>query len=153
MLKRGGRKDIIDQLIARRVIESETAALAATNATSQQIHALEDLIAQGYALVEHGDTGIKADVDFHETIAAASANSLLSAMVTMLRSQAWLNQVIAAIRAKVGGRLVVDHEEIINAIKKRDPEMARRAMAKHLDKLIADVDRYWEQVYPGRDRR
>src|SRR5579872_276659 len=65
-LKRGGRKDIINQLAARRVIESETAALAATNATSQQIHALEQLIAQGYSMVEHGDTGIQADTDFHD---------------------------------------------------------------------------------------
>src|SRR5215831_20500188 len=57
LLKRSSRKDITDQLTARRVIESETAALAARNATAQQIQALEHLIAQGYYLVEHGDTG------------------------------------------------------------------------------------------------
>jgi GntR family L-lactate dehydrogenase operon transcriptional regulator len=151
LLKRSSRKDITDQLTARRVIESETAALAARNATAQQIQALEHLIAQGYYLVEHGDTGIKADVDFHETIAEASGNSILSAVVTVLRSQTFLNQVIAAIRAKIGGRLVVDHEAIINAIRNHNPEQARKAMIKHLDKLIADVDRYWEQVYPDRD--
>jgi len=150
LLKRSSRKDIIDQLTARRVIESETAALAARNASAQQIQALEHLIAQGYYLVEHGDTGIKADVDFHETIAEASGNNILSAVVTVLRSQAWLNQVIAAIRAKVGGQLVVDHEEIIKAIREHNPERARKAMVKHLDKLIADVDRYWEQVYSDR---
>jgi GntR family L-lactate dehydrogenase operon transcriptional regulator len=150
-LKRGGRKDIIDQLAARRVIESETAALAATLATAQQIHALESLIAQGYDLVEHGDTGIKADTDFHDTIAQASGNSILAAMVIMLRSQVWLNQVVAAIRAKVGGRLVVDHEEIVNAIKTHKPDQARWAMERHLDKLISDVDRYWGQVFPNRE--
>ncbi len=50
----------------------------------------------------------------------------------MLRSQVWLNQVIAAIRTKVGGRLVVDHEAILNAIKTRKPELARRAMGRPL---------------------
>jgi hypothetical protein len=49
-------------------------------------------------------------------IAEGCGNSL-SALVIMLRSQVWLNQVIAAIRTKVRGRLVVDHEAILNAIK------------------------------------
>lgn len=150
-LKRGGRQDIINQLAARRVIESETAALAATNATPQQIHALEKLIAQGYDMVEHGNTGIQADTDFHDTIAEASGNNVLAALVIMLRSQVWLSQVIAAMRTKVGGRLVVDHEAIVNAIKARKPELARKAMEHHLSKLIADVDRYWEQVFANRD--
>jgi len=55
--------------------------------------------------------------------------------------------VIAAIRAKVGGRLVVDHEAIISAIQGRKPDQARRAMEQHLNKLISDVDRYWEQFF------
>jgi GntR family transcriptional repressor for pyruvate dehydrogenase complex len=153
LLRRGGRKDIIDQLSARRLIESETAALAAINATPEQVQMLEQLIAQGYDLVEHGETGVKADVDFHDTIAEASGNSILAALVIMLRSQVWLNQVIAAIRTKVGGRLVVDHEQIINAIKTHKPDLARKAMEQHLDKLISDVDTYWEQVFPHRDKR
>jgi GntR family transcriptional repressor for pyruvate dehydrogenase complex len=106
-----------------------------------------------YESVEHGETGSKADVDFHDTIAEGCGNSILSALVIMLRSQVWLNQVIAAIRTKVGGRLVVDHEAILNAIKTRKPELARKAMEQHLDKLISDVDRYWEQVFPQRDKR
>ena len=150
-LRRGGRKDIIDQLTARRIIESETAALAATHATPEQIRTLETLIAEGYDLVGQGDTGIKADTDFHDTIAHASGNGILAAMVIMLRSQVWLSQVIAAIRAKVGGRLVVDHEEIVSGIKQRNPDLARRAMERHLDKLILDVDRYWEQVFSDRE--
>ena len=135
LLKRSGRKDIIDQLVARRVIETETAALAAVNATAQQIKVLEKFIEQG---------------DFHDTIAEASGNSVLAAMVILLRSQIWLNQIIAAIRAKVGGRLAVDHEEIISAIKGRKPDLARKAMEQHLNKLISDVDRYWEQVFEHR---
>jgi len=150
LLKRSGRKDIIDQLVARRVIETETAALAAVNATAQQIKVLEKFIEPGYDLVGHGETGVKADVDFHDTIAEASGNSVLAAMVILLRSQIWLNQIIAAIRAKVGGRLAVDHEEIISAIKGRKPDLARKAMEQHLNKLISDVDRYWEQVFEHR---
>ncbi len=153
LLKRSGRRDIIDQLTARRVIESETAALAAANASARQIGELEHWVQKGYDLVQHGETGVGADTDFHDTIAEASGNSVLAAMVVMLRSQMWLNQVIAAIRAKVGGRLVVDHEEIINAIRAHQPDLARKAMERHMNKLISDVDRYWEQVFPHRESR
>jgi GntR family L-lactate dehydrogenase operon transcriptional regulator len=153
LLKRSGRKDIIDQLKARRLIEGETAALAASNATAAQLARLEQYIRQEYDLVEHGESGIKADVNFHDTIAEASGSSVLAALVIMLRSQMWLNQVITAIRTKVGGRLVVEHEPVVKALKARDPERARKAMQQHLDQLIADVDRYWEQVFPQRDSR
>lgn len=147
LLKRSGRKDIIDQLAARRVIECETAALASANATPEQIDRLEQIIAEGYDLVIHGQNAVAADVEFHGIIAQASGNSVLAALVVMMRSQAWLNQVIAAIRAKVGGRLVVDHEEIVQAIRARKRERARLAMQQHLTRLISDIDRYWEQVF------
>jgi DNA-binding FadR family transcriptional regulator len=142
VLKRRGRMDIIDQLSACRVIESETAALAAVNATPQQVRALEESIAQGSDSVGC-DTGIQVDTDFHDMIAQASGSNVLSALVIILRSQ-WLNQLSAAIRAKVDDHLVVDHAKVVNAIRARKPELARKAMEDHMNKLISDVDRYWE---------
>lgn len=151
LLKRSGRKDIVDQLVARRVIEGETSALAAANASTEEIASLEALISRQRNVVDHGEMGVNEDVGFHDTIAEASGNGILAGMVVMLRSQGWLNHVVAAIRAKVGSRPVVDHEEIIKAIKARQPAQARHAMESHIDKLIADVDRYWEQVFKLRE--
>jgi DNA-binding GntR family transcriptional regulator len=70
----------------------------------------------------------------------------------MLRSQPWLNSVIAAMRAKVGTRLVADHHTIVQAIADRKPELAREAMQEHLTRLISDVAHYWEQVFPDNKR-
>ena len=77
---------------------------------------------------------------------------MLAAIVAMLRSQSWLNSVIAAMRAKVGTRLVADHDKIIQAIRDRKPELAREAMQEHLTRLISDVTQYWEQVFPDQKR-
>jgi hypothetical protein len=41
----------------------------------------------------------------------------------------------------------------VNTIKSSKPEKARKAMDHHLNKLIAHVDRYWEQVFPNRESR
>ena len=152
LLKRTGQKDIIDQLSARRLIEAETSALAAENATSGQIASLEKFVQEGREMVERGEMGVSQDTSFHDLIAEASGNRVLAAIVVMLRSQPWLNSVIAAMRAKVGTRLVADHHKIVQAIRDRKPELARAAMQEHLTRLISDVAHYWEQVFPNEKR-
>jgi len=147
LLKRTGKKDIVDQLIARRAVEVETCALAAQNARPADIKHLQKLMQRQRDSVQHGGMGVKEDVDFHDAIAEASGNSVLAAMVSMLRSPAWLNHVVTAIRARFGTRLVIDHEQITRSIKARDSEAAGKAMQQHLDNIIADVDRYWEQEF------
>ena len=147
LLRRTGRKDIIDQLNSRRLIEGEACALAAEHATPEQIMRLEELVREAREMVSLGEMGVKQDTDFHDLIAEASGNSVLAAIVAILRSQAWLNSIIAAIRARVGTRLVVDHDDVIRAIRERNPGQARQAMENHMTRLISDVDHYWEQVF------
>ena len=95
-----------------------------------------------------GEAGIEEDLKFHAGIAEASGNSVLAAMVRLLRSDGWINHVMVAIRAKVGTRFVIDHEEILKAIRSRKSNQARETMESHIHRLISDVDRYWEQVFP-----
>jgi len=147
LLQRNSRKDIIDQLIARRTIEGETATLAAQNITASELKQLEEIVARQREVVDKGETGLSEDLNLHAAIAQASGNKVLASLVSLLRSQSWLNQVIAAIRERVGSRPVVDHQSIVSAIKRRSPEDARAAMVGHIDRLIDDVDRYWEQVF------
>ena len=147
LLQRSSRKDIIDQLIARRTIEGETATLAAQNITAQGLKKLEELVARQREMVDKGETGLSQDLNLHAAIAQASGNKVLASLVSLLRSQSWLNQVVAAIRERVGSRPVVDHQAIVAAIKQRDPDDAREAMVGHINRLIADVERYWEEVF------
>ena len=147
LLRRTSRKDIIDQLNSRRLIEGEACALAAEHATPEQVMRLEALVREAREMLTLGEMGVKQDTDFHDLIAEASGNSVLAAIVTILRSQAWLNSIIAAIRAKVGTRLVVDHDDVIRAIREKNPAQARLAMENHMTRLISDVDHYWEQVF------
>jgi GntR family L-lactate dehydrogenase operon transcriptional regulator len=149
-VKRTGKKDIVDQLVARRVIEGETAALAAANISDAEVDELEGIIRQQREQVERGESGVPQDMSFHERIAAVSGNSVLAAMVAMLRSQDRLNYIVTAIRTHVGSRLVVDHYRIVEGLRARDPDAAREAMQQHISRVIGDVERYWEQVFPQR---
>jgi GntR family transcriptional regulator, transcriptional repressor for pyruvate dehydrogenase complex len=146
-LRSGSRKDLIDQLVVRRAIEGESAALAAQNASSVSLATLQEALEDQRRAIVHGRMGVDEDIRFHEAIAQESGNSVLVSMTHLLRSHPWLNHVINAIRTKVGGRRIVDHEEIMSAIKRHDAALARQAMHRHITRIIDDVDRYWEQVF------
>jgi DNA-binding FadR family transcriptional regulator len=146
-LGRDSRKDLVDQLIARRAIECETAALAARNTSPRTVKALRSIIDDQRRAIEHGETGVNEDVRFHETLAQASRNPVLASLVHLLRSHTQFNHLINAIRAKVGGQRIVDHEEILNAIMRGSEPSARETMDRHITMLINDVEKYWEQVF------
>lgn len=138
------QKDVIDQLIVRRIIEAESAGLAAAHASKSLVAKLEALVQKQKDSIQRGEMGVREDVGFHETLAKASGNKVIFLTVRLLRSQEWMNYVVTAIRAKVGTSLVVDHENILSALKERNAALARRAMERHIDKLVEDVERYWK---------
>ncbi len=140
------RKDIIDQLHVRRIIEVESAGLAALHASRSSIAKLEEIVRKQQRAIKKGRMGVGEDVGFHEALAKASGNKIISTTVHLLRSQEWMNYVVTEIRNKVGTRLAVDHKKIISALKKRNSSSARKAMERHLNQLIADVERYGHQV-------
>jgi GntR family L-lactate dehydrogenase operon transcriptional regulator len=151
-LNRGDRKHLLDLLAARRVLEGEAAALAAQHATPQLIRRLERHLKEQEASIGRLEAGVKEDVIFHNEIARASRNSVLMSIIALLRQHHRYNLVITSIRSAVGGRLVVDHSAIVEAIRAKDPARAREAMDEHLVKLANDLNRYWKRVQAGTSR-
>lgn len=146
------RKDILDQLTVRRIIEVESAGLAALHASRASIAKLEKIVRKQKESIKKGRMGLGEDIGFHEALAKASGNKIIAPTVHLLRSQDWMNYLVTVIRTKVGTRLAVDHEKIISALKTRNPSLARKAMEQHLNQLMADVDRYWNSVLRRKSR-
>ncbi|MGB6404060.1 MAG: FCD domain-containing protein, partial [Candidatus Sulfotelmatobacter sp.] len=104
----------------------------------------EDLTAMREAVTvmdraqENAEAYIEADLDFHLALAEAAANplilSLIDSIVGLLREQ----------RIKIfnveGGpqRGQFHHKRILEAMERRDPEMARGAMRAHLEQVRQD---------------
>jgi GntR family transcriptional repressor for pyruvate dehydrogenase complex len=74
---------------ARIALEMSIAALAAERATSEQMAQLAEEIAGMYASVERPEQYLVHDMQFHQTVAAASGNRILTALMNMV---AW-NQI------------------------------------------------------------
>jgi len=127
--------DVLAVLELRISLETESAGLAATRRTDEQLvamrHALDDF--------EHnvkiaGDT-VAPDFRFHLQIAQSTGNPYFADIMRHLGTTIIPRTRISAIRVQDGGylsRVNREHEEIYAAIARRDPESARAAMRIHL---------------------
>ena len=129
-----------DTLEFRRELEGATAHYAALRADKSDLKKIGATIKR---LLEAYETGEKseeyrADADFHEAIAEASHNSMFlylhAGILRMLREHISLNLMgMEDQTGKVTDHLRQQHVAIWDAIRKHQPEEARRAMLMHID--------------------
>ena len=134
--------ELLEVLIARRAIESETAALAAERATPEEIEALRQAISEQQAMLDSGSSAIDQNAAFHLGLARAAKNRVLIAALELIYGHPDVMRAFEYIRAKVGSEMVEDHRRIIHAVARRSPAASRRAMEKHMTNVIEDVAKY-----------
>lgn len=132
-------------LAARRLIEAETAALAAANATPSQLKKMR-LTNERMAETIHDVIAYDAaDVTFHELIAEAAGNDVLSGIASQLwrmrESSMWAFWYNQTRHPENRRKTVEDHNVILRAIERGAPDAARTAMQSHLDVL---ANRFYE---------
>ena len=122
----------------RLILEPGIAALAATRVTDEDLAGLREAVAVMDRAQKDPAAFIEADLDFHLALAEAAANplilSLIDSIVGLLREQ----------RIKIfnveGGpqRGQFHHKRILDAMERRDAELARNAMRAHLEQVRDD---------------
>ena len=125
-------------LETRLFFESEACALAATRITDAQIAQLKQALREMEEENKQENASEQADWKFHCIIADACQNSAIYTIVNWLwelRNQSELHAAfLERIRNEGVRPMLEDHQTIINALEKRDPEAARAAMHEHLEK-------------------
>jgi DNA-binding FadR family transcriptional regulator len=121
---------------ARRAIEAGTAALAAANATPEEIEAIADALAAMRREQAETPNSWEADRLFHLNVAQATHNAVLARTVKELwdwrKGPMWTRMRETLYLAEVHDRWVLDHEKILDALRRRDPAAASAAMEAHL---------------------
>jgi len=143
---KAGATDIgpFELLEARRCIEGEACALAATRIDDAQLAELAELLEEMRTENEH-DVMLSEDADrrFHELIAAATQNSGMIAAVKMLwdaRARSPQSRSLSAkVRASGVKPRIDEHTAILKALRQRNPEAARAAMREHLTRVIDNL--------------
>lgn len=128
-------------LQARRLVEPETAALAADNASPAQIDFLRAAFERNLRDNREGSRTNPGDRQFHIGIAQASGNLAYEMLVTLMLGHRYGTMFQRLQRLytpeDMPFRSEQEHWEILKAIVAHDPAAARSRMADHLDAVIA----------------
>lgn len=117
---------------ARLSLEMAIAGLAAERATGDQLAAMAEELAEMYASIEEPEEYLVHDMRFHQTIAAASGNRILTALMNMVAT------ILFDVRSKTVHRAhdlkesSEMHHQIYRAIREGNSEAAQTAMREHL---------------------
>lgn len=123
----------------RRPVESLSARLAATRATSRDVERLKEFIVEAEASAEIADGSWHLSVDqrFHDLVAAATGNVYLRSTVNELFGLT--QRILVACRPSVPA--VADelpfYRELTDLIEKHDADGAEKAMSEHVTESAA----------------
>ena len=134
----GTLQDVIAVLELRIAVETESAALAAMRRSEDNLRSLRGALAAFISAVEEGRDAVGPDFQFHLEIAKATQNQhfvdLMATLGGMMIPRARLEPAVPLTpeRQAYLRRVNAEHENIVEAIGRQDPEAARAAMRTHL---------------------
>jgi GntR family transcriptional regulator, transcriptional repressor for pyruvate dehydrogenase complex len=134
----GTLQDVIAVLELRIGVETESAALAATRRTPENLQAMRHALQAFARAVEEGRDAVGPDFQLHLEVARATRNhhfvDLMGTLGGMMIPRARLEPsgALTPERQAYLRRVNAEHESIVEAISRQDPEAARAAMRTHL---------------------
>lgn len=132
----------VELLEVRKGLEMESAFLAATRATDDELRSIDDLVRQLATAV--GDASIYADLDaqLHLEIAVATHNTMLRYLIESIRVPL-KESIEEGLRCRVSfahhQRIQDLHEGLARALVDRDPNQASAMMRLHFDEALMAI--------------
>ncbi|HYO46472.1 MAG TPA: FadR/GntR family transcriptional regulator [Gemmatimonadota bacterium] len=132
MLIEHHRISLVDLCDARLFIEPELAARAASHAEEAAIRRLDELMRVLETTREDAPAHVEADRAFHAEVARSGGNRVLAAMVQSVRQPVTRSMLLGTSVPRAIDTSDQDHRDVLEAIRRRDPDAARSAMARHI---------------------
>jgi GntR family transcriptional repressor for pyruvate dehydrogenase complex len=135
---------VVDDLIETRLmLESHNAQVAAGKGSADDLARMEEAVRQMEAAVNDPEQYLEHDLQFHLAIAQATQNSILQNLLSTTRGylQAWIRETLARpdMSEKRARLSITEHKRILRALRNKDAEAARQAMAAHILSSSADL--------------
>jgi DNA-binding FadR family transcriptional regulator len=134
-------------LRARAIVEGETAALAAKQATAEEIAEIRAAVDELQRSHSSGQRSESADRRFHVAVAKGAHNGPLVAVVQLLwdqgRGAIWRQMEKHFSTSALRAATIRDHRAVLEAIAARQPQKARQAMYQHLARVDREFNRGW----------
>lgn len=133
----------MDLYALRRMVEPPAAALAAEARNEDELRKIEAAYRDMSAKAMNEAELIEADLRFHLEILFATHNRFIGAFSALIHAAmlstfrlSWRGAAVATIKDERLGQ----HGDVLEAIRDRDPDLARRRMEALLDDSIRDVN-------------
>lgn len=134
-----GERSLLEVLEFRKVIETESTALAAKKATEEDIAQLESILSQMTRYKNDKKYFAKLDLDFHYKIAEMTRNDLVISTHTILKDILGVSMkgIVDLLGYETG---LYYHRQLIDAIKMKDEVLAKKVMSEHMDETSRKVE-------------
>jgi DNA-binding GntR family transcriptional regulator len=130
-------EDVQEIFGLREAIECHVVERLAVEISAESLAELRTLSDRQRAALDDPQSFLETDEAFHLAITAAAGLDRAAGMLSILRGAMWLIGGVALSRVGRPSQVIEEHARIVDAIEGRDPEVARRAMAEHLQNSYA----------------
>jgi len=140
------KKEILEIIHVWAALESMAARLITRDAEDAEIATLRKLFAefQESAPDGHMDEYSDANIAFHQAIIRLSQSTLIAGMTENLFIHVRAIRQVTIRQRDRARRSIIDHMNIIEALERRDTELAERLVRQHTIDLAAHVEKYCE---------
>src|SRR5437879_3612993 len=136
-------KRAIEIYVAREALEGMTARLAAERITQAEISALQASIDQQreHLRIHELDKYYAAALEFHEEIIRIAASSTLERLLRSIFAQIKAMRVQRNYMPMHLPQSCDDHEKLLEALRRRDADVAEREARRHIRDLAEEIQR------------
>lgn len=132
LLFRASKRPLHALLEAREILEVEIAGLAAARATHEDKQSLREALRHEATLLDRPGEYVEQDLKFHELLAQATQNEVLSILLNALGELLRESRRVTIEAPGVARLSWQGHQRIYEAVRDSDKEAAREAMRRHL---------------------
>ena len=132
-----GEATPLELIDARFALEPHICRLVVLHGRREDFEKLDGLCQRMESALGDPTVFADADTDFHKALASATRNSLLIWLIdqiTAVRSlDEWMRMRQLTLDEKIIGQYNLQHRELLNALRSREPERAATKMKEHLE--------------------
>jgi GntR family transcriptional repressor for pyruvate dehydrogenase complex len=132
-------RDVRDIMHVRRILEAESARLAALHATGGQLERLEELLNGMAASLDVPRDYLEMDLEFHVVVGQASSNPVLAQLINLIRDIYTRYFEIVLKDPEMNKTSLDFHRRLYAALRARDADAARQLILEHLSQAERDV--------------
>ena len=120
----------------RQMLESKAASLAASKISLVILENLENLhnTMQKVAIIGEYSDYFELNIEFHKCIHAAAESPRLAALISQVMQESLIFRSRTLVDQKSLGKSVNEHEQILQALRVRDHELAGLLMNRHIQR-------------------